>query len=49
MFYRATERSQGSGLGMYIVRQAIEKLGGSVKIKSEYGKGTAIKLTIPNI
>jgi len=49
MFYRATERSQGSGLGMYIVKQAIEKLDGSVKLSSEYGKGTTIKITIPNM
>jgi signal transduction histidine kinase len=48
MFYRATERSQGSGLGMYIVKQAIEKLEGTINFKSEYGKGTTIKITLPN-
>jgi PAS domain S-box-containing protein len=49
MFYRATERSQGSGLGMYIAKQAIEKLGGTIQFKSEYGKGTTIKITLPNM
>ncbi|SHH99833.1 PAS domain S-box-containing protein [Chryseolinea serpens] len=49
MFYRATDRSQGSGLGMYIVKQAIEKLGGTIDMKSEYGKGTRIKITLPNM
>ena len=49
MFYRATDRSQGSGLGMYIVKQAVEKLDGSVKLSSEYGKGTAITITLPNM
>jgi len=48
MFYRATERSQGSGLGMYIVKQAVEKLGGTIRLKSEYGTGTTIKITLPN-
>jgi signal transduction histidine kinase len=48
MFYRATDRSQGSGLGMYIVKQAVEKLRGSVRLISEYGKGTSIKITLPN-
>jgi PAS domain S-box-containing protein len=48
MFYRATERSQGSGLGMYIVQQAIEKLRGTVKLESEYGKGTEIVIRLPN-
>jgi len=48
MFYRATERSQGSGLGMYIVKQAVEKLGGTIRLKSKYGTGTVIKITLPN-
>lgn len=48
MFYRATDRSQGSGLGMYIVKQAVERLRGTISLKSEYGKGTTIKITLPN-
>jgi len=48
MFYRATDRSQGSGLGMYIVKQAVEKLNGTISIKSEYGVGTRIKIVLPN-
>jgi PAS domain S-box-containing protein len=48
MFYRATEKSQGSGLGMYIVKQAVEKLKGNIKVKSVFGKGTAIKIVLPN-
>lgn len=49
MFYRATEKSQGSGLGMYIVKQAIEKLNGTITLKSTYGKGTTLKITLPNM
>ena len=49
MFYRATERSQGSGLGMYIVKQAVEKLGGTITLSSQYGKGTRIKIILPEI
>ena len=48
MFYRATEKSQGSGLGMYIVKQAVEKLNGQIAIESEHGKGTRIEIQIPN-
>ncbi len=48
MFYRATEKSQGSGLGMYIVKQAVDKLRGKIKVKSIFGKGTAIKIILPN-
>lgn len=49
MFYRATERSQGSGLGMYIVKQAVEKLRGTISVESKYGAGTKIKIKIPTI
>jgi PAS domain S-box-containing protein len=48
MFYRATEKSQGSGLGMYIVKQAIDKLKGTITVKSTYGKGTTINIVLPN-
>ena len=48
MFYRATDRSQGSGLGMYIVKQAIEKCGGEIALESTYGEGTHITISIPN-
>jgi PAS domain S-box-containing protein len=47
MFYRATDRSQGSGLGMYIVKQAVEKLNGKVTLSSIYAKGTTIKIVLP--
>ncbi len=48
MFYRATEKSQGSGLGMYIVKQAIDKLKGSISVKSVFAEGTTIKISLPN-
>jgi PAS domain S-box-containing protein len=47
MFFRATEKSEGSGLGMYIVKQAIERLEGSFQISSESGKGTSILIKLP--
>jgi PAS domain S-box-containing protein len=48
MFYRATDRSQGSGLGMYIVKQSVEKLHGKISFDSEYGAGTRITIHLPN-
>lgn len=48
MFYRATEKSEGAGLGLYIVKEMVSKLNGSIEIKSELHKGTAITVTIPN-
>lgn len=47
MFYRATDDGAGSGLGLYIVKEAIEKLNGHIQIESEVGKGTTVKLQIP--
>jgi signal transduction histidine kinase len=48
MFYRATERSDGSGLGLYIVKETIDMMGGTISLDSEKDKGTSITLTIPN-
>lgn len=49
MFYRATDDGAGSGLGLYIVKETIDKLNGSIDIDSEVGKGTTVKLRIPEV
>lgn len=49
MFYRATDRSKGSGLGMYIVKQAIEKVNGSITMRSTYGEGTMMRIVLPDL
>lgn len=48
MFYRATERSKGSGLGLYIVKETISKLHGTINVKSKLGEYTSFEITIPN-
>lgn len=48
MFYRATDQKPGSGLGLYIVKEAMQKLGGEISLQSEPGKGTRVKLTLPS-
>lgn len=47
MFFRGSEHSKGAGLGLYIAREAVEKLNGKITIHSEYG--TEVKIEIPNI
>ena len=47
MFYRATERSTGSGLGLYIILETVEKLKGTIKMDSEKYKGTSFYIEIP--
>ncbi|MBO9699373.1 MAG: PAS domain S-box protein [Sporocytophaga sp.] len=49
MFYRASENSYGSGLGLYIVKNAVKKLGGSIDVSSELDEGSSFKVVIPNL
>jgi PAS domain S-box-containing protein len=49
MFFRGTEKSDGSGLGLYIVKQTIEKLGGSIAVESYAGQGTMFRIVLPNL
>ena len=48
MFYRATEKSVGSGLGLYIVKKVADKLNAKIDVTSEELEGTTFKITIPN-
>lgn len=48
MFYRGTETSKGSGLGLYIAKETVLKLNGQICIESEVGLGTIINIEIPN-
>jgi signal transduction histidine kinase len=48
MFFRATEKSEGAGLGLYIVKETVDKLGGRITVNSKYGLGTTFLLEIPN-
>lgn len=48
MFVRASESSEGSGLGLYIVEDVINKLKGRVELTSKEGEGTTFALEIPN-
>jgi PAS domain S-box-containing protein len=47
MFYRGNQDSKGSGLGLYIVKNSIEKLGGTIQLKSEPMVGTTMKIILP--
>ncbi|HCW07193.1 MAG TPA: hypothetical protein DGG95_07500 [Cytophagales bacterium] len=47
MFYRASEKSEGSGLGLYIVKETLDKLNGKIDVKSTYGLGSTFTFEIP--
>jgi two-component system, sensor histidine kinase and response regulator len=48
MFFRATDHSPGTGIGLYIVKEAIEKMHGNADVKSIDGEGTKFMIQIPN-
>ena len=47
MFYRASEKSQGSGLGLYIAKEAVTKLNGVIEVHSEFSKGSEFWVLLP--
>lgn len=49
MFYRASEKSDGAGLGLYIVKEFVEKLKGSVTVTSVDNEGTSVTIVLPNV
>jgi signal transduction histidine kinase len=49
MFYRGSDRSKGSGIGLYIVKEAVEKLGGTIKVRSTLAVGSTFTVTIPSV
>ena len=49
MFFRGSEASQGNGLGLYVARKAVEKIGGLIDVESEANKGTVFIINLPSI
>ena len=47
MFYRASDSAGGSGIGLFILKQAVEKLQGQLQIQSKLGEGTSFEITLP--
>lgn len=47
MFYRASENGSGTGLGLFIMKRAIERLKGEVNVNSEIKIGTTFEVKIP--
>lgn len=48
MFFRISAKAPGSGIGLYIVKEIIEKLRGTINVNSEEGIGTAFNISLKN-
>ena len=44
-----TAGEKGTGLGLILCKELIEKNGGQIRVESEIGKGTRFTFTLPNI
>ncbi len=49
MFFRATTKSEGAGLGLYLVKETVEKLKGKIELASTLGEGVSFTIEIPNM
>lgn len=48
MFYRASVDTEGTGLGLYIVKEALNKLKGTIAVRSTLGRGSTFAVSIEN-
>jgi PAS domain S-box-containing protein len=48
LFFRATTHSRGTGLGLFIVKDTIQKLQGTIEVDSMLDEGTTFLIRIPN-
>lgn len=44
---KGTDNEEGTGLGLILCKDFVEKNGGSIKVESQLGKGTSFILTLP--
>jgi signal transduction histidine kinase len=47
IFFRANQKSDGSGLGLYIAKEALKKMNGTIHLTSTEGVGTKLTILIP--
>ncbi len=48
MFHKASQLSEGSGLGLFVVKEAVAKLKGSIQVISKLGSGSTFIVNLPN-
>ncbi|MEP6513903.1 MAG: hybrid sensor histidine kinase/response regulator [Parafilimonas sp.] len=48
MFFRSSSAVNGLGIGLFIVKEALTRMGGEVSVHSRFGVGTSFHIMIPN-
>ena len=46
-FFTTKKKREGNGLGLYIVYNEVQKMGGEIKAESDVGRGTTFYIRIP--
>jgi signal transduction histidine kinase len=48
MFKRSSLQSGGTGLGLYVVKTAVERLSGRLELTSQLNEGTTLRIWLPD-
>lgn len=48
MFFRSAHKNAGSGVGLYVVKEALKKIEGSIFVESTPGQGSSFKIEFPS-
>ena len=48
-FFTTKEEGMGTGLGLYISKNLLESIGGSISVESDVGGGTTFRIMIPDL
>lgn len=49
MFFRISGNKNGSGIGLYIVKDTVQILRGSIQVHSKEGKGSTFDISLKNL
>ncbi len=49
MFYRVSNKVMGTGIGLFVIKEIINKLNGTIEVKSQENTGTTFKIFIPHM
>jgi signal transduction histidine kinase len=49
LFTRATQKNVGTGIGLYMVKEAVEQMDGTIELESVFNEGTTMKVILPSM